>query len=151
MVAIMTIAALFAVEVNAQLAPQSIFTFNNKTYAKATTRTDTSAAISLRWYPYIEVATYTSGADSGYIRMDYDAYIGNTWVENVKRDTVRFGDGLGDAGKVQGTTLVHPATAPSLFAGALKFRIRNTFVDPIPTADSVGPLMYYQRVDFRSH
>lgn len=149
------VAAVLAVtaysESIAQLSAQSKWLFNGTTYAKATTRTDTSATYSLRFYPYVELATYTSGADSGYMRIDVDLLIGGTWTENVVRDTVRFGDGLGDAGKTQGTTLRHPALTTNIFAAADGFRTRNTFVDPIPTADSVGPLKYYQRVDYRSH
>lgn len=127
-------------------APALYSLFTAKTFATATTRTDTSATISTKYLRIVELATRTVGTDSLRLYMAVDKLVNGAWVLNSVRDTIKFGPAT-TADKSKGTYIMSGFSTSGL-VGATQFRVRNTFV-PFRTADSTGATSYTQTVIVR--
>lgn len=131
----------------------TISVFSASAFAKATTREDTSATITIGSYPYVATHITTTGTDSAVIYMNYDAYIDGLWVNNIIRDTVNLGRPTGHilAGSAKGQVdynyLRHPATNPDVLGGAVYLRIRNKFGSG--AGDSNAATTYTQKLILR--
>ena len=137
----------------AQAQWSTISAFTASAFAKATTREDTSATITIGSYPYVATHITTTGTDSAVIYMNFDAYINGLWVNNIIRDTVNLGRPTGHilAGSAKGQVdynyLRHPATNPDVLGGAVYLRVRNKFSSG--AGDSNAATTYTQKLILR--
>lgn len=132
----------------AQVSTLSVFSASS--FAKATTREDTSATLSIGGYPYIVLHTTTTGSDSSLIYCNIDAYINGVWTNYVTRDTVTLGRPAGytlasSKGQIRYVMLRTPSS--ELVAGATNIRIRNKHASG--SGDSTSALTYTQKVLLR--
>ena len=138
---------------NASAQWSTISSFTASAFAKATTREDTSATITIGSYPYVATHITTTGTDSAVIYMRYDAYVNGLWINNIYIDTVNLGRPTGHVlagsakGQVDYNYLRHPATNPDVLGGAVYIRVRNKFASG--AGDSNAATTYTQKLILR--
>ncbi len=139
---------LTAVQVEAQNSTLSTFTAS--TFAKATTREDTSSTLTVGSYPAIYLHITSTGTDSALIYQNVDAYINSVWVNNIIRDTLTLGRPTGyilagsGKGQVRYRQLRAINAGTDLIGGALYIRVRNKFATG--AGDSNAATTYTQKV-----
>lgn len=139
---------LFAVSVNAQTSTLTAYTA--KAFAKATSRVDTSATLSIGAYPYVMLQTTSTGSDSAVIVSSVDAYINGVWVNTITTSTLTLGRPTSHilaTSKGQVNYLLLRAPATELLGGANTIRIRNTL--SAGAGDSTSATTYTQKILMR--
>ena len=134
-----------------------IQTFGASAFAKATSRSDTSATLTVGAYPRISVQTTTTGTDSAKIAVHIDALVNGVWWNDlVDSAAVTLGRPAGYAlagsahtGQVANFTLRDLTSAATGAVGdALKncsqFRVRNNITPG--AGDSTSATTYTQKV-----
>lgn len=152
-----TVLALFIVlfALNAEAQVSTLTAFSGSAFAKATTREDTSATLTLGGYPYVAVQTTTTGTDSAAISVAVDAFINGLWVNTITpADAVTLGRPTGKilAGSAKGQVDFFLVRSPAVstidvIGGATSIRLRNKF--SAGAGDSNLATTYTQKIIMR--
>jgi hypothetical protein len=129
--------------------------FSSKAFAKATTREDTSATLTIGAYPYVCYQMTSTGTDSAALSVAVDAFINGVWVNTVTAaHTFQLGRPAGHIiagtgkGQVDYVLLRTPATTTiDILGGASVIRFRNKF--SAGAGDSTSATSYTQKVILR--
>ena len=147
--------SLFALPAFGQLTYPPVFTA--KEFAKATSRTDTSATITVGAYPRVSVQTTTQGTDSAAIAVHIDALVNGLWWNDIVASAaVTLGRGTGFAlagsahtGQVANFILRDLTSAASGAVGDVlkncsQIRVRNVLTSG--AGDSTAATSYTQKM-----
>ncbi len=145
--------SLFALPVFGQMTYSP--TFTTQTFAKATSRTDTSAVITVGAYPNISIRTTTIGTDSANIAVHVDAKINGVWWNDVvASDAVALGraaghtiEGSAHTGQVENFVLRDNGRIADLLQNSSDLRVRNVITSG--AGDSTSATSYTQKIALR--
>lgn len=130
-------------------------TFSGQGFWKATSRSDTSANITVGAYPVISIQTTTTGTDSANISVHVDTRINNLWSNDVLvASAVTLGRPAGSTlagsahtGQVADFLLRDNGRIADLLKNGSIIRVRNVLTSG--AADSTAATTYTQNVVMR--
>lgn len=112
--------------------------FKTKAFTTGDTGVDTSATISLKYIENLEIATASSGMDSGQVIVAIDGYIGTGW-KWLCGDTITWDGSV----SFNAHSKLLRGYGTNLIPGVEQIRIRN-ILGMGDVADSVSALFYNQ-------
>jgi hypothetical protein len=123
-----------------------------KTYAKASTVTDTSSTVTVGAYPYACIQTTSTGSDSSAISVAVDALINGVWSNTVTSAALQLGRPSAHTlestkGQVSQFILREGSRIADLLQGANQIRVR--FVHSSSAGDSTSALTYTSKLILR--